>query len=468
MTKSNDKLSQDRRSEPEGSVRLRFRLAIRACTLLVLSLVSCTIHTSAGEPLAADPRLEPARIEGDIEVWAWNIAAASLEELVPWFNEIYPNVQVNVNMTGANMLVRLMLALSAGMGAPDVSQIEIFNVPRFARTGRLTDLTPVASQYEDRFPAGAWANCVLDGRVYAIPWGAGPCAVYYKRDLFDRYGIDPDTIETWDDYIEAGRKIVEQSGGRTKMLFLASNDLMSMLQILMQQNGAQVFDDQGRIVVTSPKVLQAMNVLKRLLESGISANTQMYSHAHYASFTSDTVATYPMAAWFGGTIKDHSPQTAGNWGVFRLPALEPGGLRTSSYGGSVLIIPDQCTNKEAAWAYIEYVLCTEKAQIQQYRSFDLIPVLLTTYDDPFFDEPDPFYGGQKVRRLFSLDIDKIPVLNRTKDWRETTRYIAQSLSGWVEDGLYDPEEMLDKLAHRLSHRLRREIAPETVARGSGE
>ena len=73
-----------------------------------------------------------------------------------------------------------------------------------------------------------------------------------------------------------------------------------------------------------------------------------------------------------------------------------------------------------------------------------------------------------MRRLFSLDIDKIPVLNRTKDWRETTRYIAQSLSGWVEDGLYDPEEMLDKLAHRLSHRLRREIAPETVARGSGE
>ena len=418
------------------------------------------------EPFGAAFDVPPEQVEGDIEVWAWNIAAASLDKLVPAFNAQYPHVRVNVNMTGANMLVRLMLSLSSGMGAPDVSQIEMINAPRYSLTGRLTDLSPVAMQYADLFAPASWGNCLRDGKVYAIPWDIGPCAVFYKRSLFERYGVEPSAIETWDDYIAAGKGLVAKSGGKTKMLSLPTNDLMSMFEILIQQNGGQVFDDLGRIAVNSPQALQVMRVLKAMLDAGIGTNTQQWGHAYLSSFSSETVATYPMAAWFGGSIKDNAPETAGDWGVFRLPALEPGGLRTSTAGGSVLIIPEQCQHKEAAWAYVRYTLCTPEAQIEQYRNFDLFPALLSTYDAPFFDEPDPFYGGQKVRRLFCQDIEKIPVLNRTKDWREARRYIAQALSHWATNGAGSPEEMLSQLARRLSRRLGREIAP--VPEGAGE
>jgi ABC-type glycerol-3-phosphate transport system substrate-binding protein len=399
-----------------------------------------------------------AEVRGEIQAWAWNIAAASLEKLVPAFNEKYPDVDVNVVISGTNVQSRLLLSLSAGVGAPDVCSLQSVEAPFYARTGRMTDLTPVAAKYEKEFAPAFWQNCVYDGRIYGVPWDMGPCGVFYKRRLFDKYGVDPDAIETWADYIAAGKRILERSRGKTKMLFLSTGQLDGMFEIILQQVGGQLFDPEGRVVVDSKPVRQTMDVLHDLLEAGIGANDPLWSHSYFASFKTDAVATYPIAAWFGGSIKDHAPETSGEWGVFRLPAVVPGGLRTSNYGGSVLVIPDQSANKAAAWKFIEYALCTREAQLEQYRNFDLFPALLATHSDPFFDEPLEFFGGQRVRQLFRQDIERIPPLNRTKDWNEALRYLRQVLSEWVSSGLGDPEAVIEQLEHRLSTRLGRPVA----------
>lgn len=407
---------------------------------------------------------EPAAAEGAIEIWSWNIAAASLEKLVPPFRVTYPEVDVRVTMSGANMQSRFLLSLSANVGAPDISQLQLVEAPFYVQTRRLADLSTVAARYAAQFPASFWRNCVADGKVYAVPWDMGPCAVFYKRPLFERYGIDPETIETWADYIAAGKKILEGSGGKTKMMFLPTGQLEPMFEILIQQTGGQIFDEEGRVAINSAEVFEALDVIRQLLDSGICVNAPMWSHSLYASLKSDTVATYPMAVWFGGTIRDHAPETSGKWGVFRLPAVAHGGLRTSNLGGSVLVIPDQSQHKEAAWAFIEYALCTPEGQLEQFKNFDLFPALLTTHDAPFFDEPVEFFAGQKVRRLFAEDITRIPALNRTIDWQEAMRYVREELSAWRAAGGGDPREVLRTLERKLTRRLARSPAPEAVAR----
>ncbi|MCL4694679.1 MAG: extracellular solute-binding protein, partial [Candidatus Hydrogenedentes bacterium] len=190
-------------------------------TLMVLGVLFWAANVVVRADAPIGPSGTSGRIRGDLNVWAWSIAAASLEQRIPAFRETYPGVDININMSGSSTAnLRLMLTLSSGSGAPDVSQIEIANAPRYSMTGRLIDLTKVAAPYADRFVPASWANCTLNGRVYAIPWDIGPCAVFYKRPVFARYGIDPEAIETWADYIDAGKRIVERSGGETKMLTL--------------------------------------------------------------------------------------------------------------------------------------------------------------------------------------------------------------------------------------------------------
>lgn len=432
---------------------------------LCLVVFACGLFGGAWAAEPAPLLLQPAQdVRGNIQIWSWNIAAASLEKLIPAFQQAYPNVQVRIDMNGSTVQSRFMLSLSAGVGAPDLSQLQAREALRYAVTGKIADLTSVARKYEHAFAPSFWDNCTYEGRVYAIPWDIGPCAIFYKRSVFTKYGIDPESIETWDDYIAAGKTLVTRSGGQSKMLCLstAGVGLADLFEILLQQSGGQIFDAQGRIAINSPETLETLKVIQRLLGSGIAANIVPWSFEFIAAFKTSSIATYPYASWFGGILRDYAPDTSGDWGLFRLPALHTGGLRNSNLGGSVLVMPEQGRQKDAAWAYAEYVMCTPKAQLAQYRDFDLYPALLATHQDPFFDEPVPFFGGQKARRLFSLDIDKLQTMNRTTDWMEAVRYIGQALSKWATSGQGEPEEILAGLEEKLSRRLNRDIAPGSV------
>ena len=443
-------------------------LLVLACIWAATALLEAPARPGGGcEFPDAAALADPAGLRDDIEVWSWNIAAASLKQVIPGFNRQYPNVSVFVNMTGARMQTRFFLSLCARTGGPDAMQLQNVEAPQFAASRRLTDLTEVAGKYKTHFAPSFWDNCLHDGKLYAIPWDMGPCAVFYKRPIFEKYSIDPDTIETWDDYIAAGKRIVEQSGGRTKMLHLPTSDgLARFFEMLIQQNLGQIFDDDGRLAINSPQSAQVLETITRLLRSGICSNVEFFSPEQLASFQDDSVATYPIAVWFGGTLRNTAPKTAGVWGVFRLPALEPGGLRVSNLGGSVLVIPDNCLKKPAAWAFVQYALCTKEGQLEQYRSFDLFPSLMTTFDDPFFDEGDPFYGGQKVRRLFATEIEKIPRLNRTRNWNEAYRYLGQALSAWAGTD-EAPAVFLNRIEAKMQRRIGVELSPRSLSRLGG-
>ena len=42
---------------------------------------------------------------------------------------------------------------------------------------------------------------------------SGPVAVFYRRDFYEKAGVDPATIKTWDDFIAAGKKVMEANPG---------------------------------------------------------------------------------------------------------------------------------------------------------------------------------------------------------------------------------------------------------------
>jgi len=88
------------------------------------------------------------------------------------------------------------------------------------------------------FVSGKWEALTVDGDIYALPWDTGPTAVYYRRSVYDEHDIDPDSIETWADFIEEGQKLPDEqymlnlpegtspaSGGTSSASCLASPSL---------------------------------------------------------------------------------------------------------------------------------------------------------------------------------------------------------------------------------------------------
>ena len=289
--------------------------------------------------------------------------------------------------------------------------------------------------------------------------------MFYKRSLLKKYEIDPEKIDTWDDFIDAGKRLLDRSGGKTQLFTISTSALTQFFFMLMQQNGGAVFDTQGRLVLNSAANREVLATIRKMLDANIAAPIKTFSPEYLASFTSDAVAAYPIAVWMTPNIKDGAPSSAGDWGVFRLPAFHPGGLHAGNVGGSTLVIPAQSQHPAEAFAFIERTLCTVDGQIDQFKHYGLFPAFLPALKDPYFDEPDPFFGGQHVNRFFATDIDKLPALTRTHDWDDAQRFLDQAFSDWASRRI-DNETFLRWAQAALAHKLDRQIAPEALAEGA--
>lgn len=444
-----------RQRRPAGAITPRGAL----CLVLVVAIVTAiqvVPGMTFGVPQPAPrPAGEPPR-NTKIEVWGWNIAGQALGLLEPEFERTHPDSDLVLKVVGTQMQSRFILALTSGRGAPDVMQLQEREAGRYTRTGRLADITQWAAKYEHDFPPSFWDSCVVDGKVYALPWDIAPCAVFYKRWIFEQYGIDPESIETWDDLIAAGKRIGELSHGKTKMMPLAPNATAAFFTMLLQEDGGAFFDADGRIVFDNPRNLETLDLIRKLLDSGIT--TPIFDQQELnTSYNDDSVACYPAASWNMDNMKVSAKSSAGKWGVFRLPAFRPGGLRNSNQGGSVLVLPAQSDHVEASFRFLEYALCTVEGQLKQYKEKGLFPAYIPATKDPRFDEPDPFFGGQHVAKLFAQDFDKVTPMIRTRDWMEAESIVNQAIYEWYRDR-QDSQMWLRKTAKLIAARLGREVA----------
>ncbi len=118
---------------------------------------------------------------------------------------------------------------------------------------------------------------------------------------------------------------------------------------------------------------------------------------------------------------------------------------------------------------MKFVLCSPEIQNIQYKDYGLMPCLITAFDDPFYDQPDTFFAGQKVRKVFVKDIEKIHPLNKNADWVEGFGWVSLVFSEWAARDLdLNNEQLLMKMENLLQKRLNRETAPSSLRYQSQE
>jgi ABC-type glycerol-3-phosphate transport system substrate-binding protein len=416
-------------------------------------------RAAAQTPVASPVSITPnPDIQGSLAIWGWDAAIASLQLVDETFSQAFPNIQIEyVPRPPADTYQQLQLAASAGSGGPDVAIIEDSHLAQFAQLGVLADMTEQVSPYLDKMNSYKWIPAEYEGSYYAMPWDSGPCAVFYRRDVFEAAGIDPESIATWDDYHQAAVTIKEQAGVPMLQLATARNDGRTFEMMLWQQ-GLGYVDAEGKVILdTEPRVQQTLEYLGQFWTEELVADTEPWTDPWYAEMADGQVATNPAAVWLGTFLKSFiAPDAAGTWGVFPLPVWEEGGATSSNDGGSQLAIWAQSEQQEAAWAYIEFHLGREDSQLAMYRGSDLFPSLETTYSDPFFDEPDPYFGDQPVRQLFADIVSEIPEAGiYTVDYQEMNGLLVPEIQRFAI-GEQSAEEALANAAGAIRDRTRRE------------
>ena len=382
---------------------------------LLLVTVSASMFgqvAAQGTPAASGA----AKPKGQITVWMWKSVWDNLvaSKILDDFRKEYPDVILaRVDIPAGDVYQKLPLALSAGTGAPDVSLVEDSALGGFVALGGLMDLTEQTKPYKDQIVAYKWDQATKDGKVYGMPWDFGPVVTYYRRDIFKAAGLSDDPAEvskavaTWDKYLATCKTILDKTKKFCFPLSKANNDARFYETMLWQQGLGYVSAD-GKVTVDSPENTATLEKLGAFVKAGVVSDTDSWTDNFYAAFNKkDTgVASTVMAAWMGGFMRSWlAPDTKGLWGATRMPAMKDGQPRAANDGGSDFIIPDQSQNKDAAWAFVQFMLTLPANQAKIFASTDIFPALTATYKDPVFSEADPYFANEVVRKVY-VDVAK--------------------------------------------------------------
>lgn len=285
----------------------------------------------------------------EIVAWGWD---------KPEFNkkvEDYIKESAGVTVKGQTMAqgdeVAKITASSAagGVGLPDCFKLNNGDIPRLVEQGAVKDITDLVAPYKDMLPQVAWDMVTFQGKIWGIPANSPAGGMYYRYDICQKYGIDPTTLTTWDKWLEAGKKVVAESGGKVSWFNASKNKINGPLDLtVFQQFKAEILSADSKVTINSENYKNALEFLKKMRDAKIAATIDDWSAPWYQSMKDGTVACYGNGTWFVQTFIQQAPDTKGKWLFVPFPAVTEGGDRYPNYGSATCFISSQTKKVDAA------------------------------------------------------------------------------------------------------------------------
>ncbi|MBB6223287.1 extracellular solute-binding protein [Rhizobium leguminosarum] len=390
----------------------------------------------------------------NLTIWSWNVAASALKSTLPGFNKQFPDIKITVEDLGNSQVFDKTLAACAagGDGLPDIVSIENFEAEIFWSRfpdcfANLKELgyTP---EIQAKFPDFKRTELEVGDVAYAMPWDSGPVAVFYRRDMYEKAGVDPSTISTWDDFIAAGKKISAANPG-VVMAQADFNGDSEWFRMIANEQGCGYYSTDGQnITINQPACVASLQKVKEMKDAGTltAANWDEKIQAN----TAGKAASQLYGGWYEGTVRSTSPDLKGKWGVYKMPSLTADGPHAANLGGSSLAISATSANKEAAWKFVNYALGTNEGQITMLKEFGLVPSLLSAEKDPFISEPQPYWGGQKVWADILATLPKIVPSRGTAFQSDAEAIFKATQTKFFAGGYPDAKAALDDAAKQIA------------------
>lgn len=329
-----------------------------------------------------------------ISFWTW----VPLKDAIEEFEAEYPDIEVQMETMGPwDMHDKFLTTLAAGVGAPDVVQLVSRRLDMFLDTEQLVDITDEVAHLSRYYDEGVWDPVVSDGRVYGLPSDIGPGVIWYRQDVFDEHGITT-PVETWDDFIEAGKKISD--GDRYMMpIFIPSGQwgVDSFAQYLGSRGG-NLYNSDGTIITDNELLVDTLQWYADLVfEHKIAYPVEFYSPTFWALLEAGKIVTLPANTSEGRNIERYAASQHGKWNVMPWPKWSKDAPeQTGMWGGNVFTIPKQSKKQEAALTFIEWLCASERGQVAYFESVGGMPALNPALEEPELREKEPFFNDSII------------------------------------------------------------------------
>ncbi|WP_051872264.1 ABC transporter substrate-binding protein [Streptomyces sclerotialus] len=320
-----------------------------------------------------------------------------IEKAVQTWNATHDRVKVEYQAISGDDQTKIQTAIDAGAG-PDVTQISQFLVPDYAISGRAAPISSYIGDAAGRFSPAAWRSVAFGGEVYGVPQDTGPTVLYYRKDLFAKYGIS--VPRTWEDFRVTAAAVRRADPG-AYLAAIPPND-ERWWQGLLWQSGTQWSGIHGQswlASINTPASQRVARYWQALLDGGLVVPRQAYGPATWNAIQRNEILTISHASWFSEVLSTNVPDQAGKWAVAPVPTWE-GSEATGDTGGSAGIVSAASDHPREAAEFALWLNTDPDSLRTLVNVSGLLPAATAGLRLAATAPGAEYFGNQQINRVF--------------------------------------------------------------------
>jgi ABC-type glycerol-3-phosphate transport system substrate-binding protein len=429
--------------------KARCAIAFGLAFISLLGVTAC-----GGDDEGAADSTGKAKISGTLTVWDPSYAEFALikkgiDRLNAEFEQRYPDVKLDYVPQSFANYDQLLQAAFTGRKTPDVMQLTPGPQGVLRWTKGLDTLNERISD-EQLDAVSDWRSATDgladEGDIYGIPVGVDAIVFYYNKKLFAKAGLPTDfQPQTWEEVKAAGEKL-EAAGIQA---FTGGNKegyenlwWFSVAWETINTPEEALALGKGEVPFTDPMVADALAPHLMMQEAGLFEDDRFSTPSFGEGLLRFGEGKAGMSMGFTEVIAsyvDYIPKLGEkNIGVFFPPGADYHGVVPFW----VWSIPTAAEDKDAAWAYIEFMTSAESIETL-YETAGMLPNrsdVETAADAPvqerqILEELDSSEAFPQVHQVFPGDVSYGPFLtdlNEALQGRKSVEEAQQAMQDTFE------------------------------------
>lgn len=326
------------------------------------------------------------------------------------------------------------LWLAAGNKDVDVYQTDVVWAPQLA--DQFVDLTEAAKDVVGQHFPSIIASQTVNGRLVALPVFTDAPALFYRKDLLEKYGKTPP--KTWDELAATAKEIQEKerAAGQADLwgYVFQGNAYEGLtcnaLEWVKSSGGGQIVEPDGTISINNEKAAAAIDRIKgwvgTISPQGVLAYQEEESRGVWQTGNSVFMRNWPYAYALGN---GDDSAVKGKFAVAPLPTATDGDQPSSTLGGWNVAVSKYSDDQEAAIALAKFL---SSAEVQKRRAIELsnLPTVAALYDDAEVAKAQPFMPAWKP--IFESAVPRPSAVTKVKYNEVSAKFwnaVHNSLSG---------------------------------------
>jgi multiple sugar transport system substrate-binding protein len=349
-----------------------------------------------------------------------------------------------------NTRYQMLNALTNGTSV-DIITLDQIWLGEFAQKGLLTDLTNYTRKWgrQNDWYQQSWDGGVYNDTVYGIWAWTDVRGMWYWKDLLNEAGVDPNSLKTWDGYIESAKKLnaaLEAKGIEGVHLTGASHSPDLWYPYLWMLGGEIVGWKSGHPTkgsywfptYNSTEGVKALEFIKEQIDSGIKPQKE---HFWGEEFVKRKFAVMIEASSMAFYLPKQELNNIQFIPMFPVPNNK---TQTSTLmGGWQFNIPVSSSHKNLAWELIELIL-----QPQVLSPWIAQQGYLPT-QTIIGEGPGPY--AEELRKSIPFYDDMVSMIPQGRgrpsipEYPQIAIHVREAINQ-VYNGTKEPEEALDEAA----------------------